>query len=117
MSRNLRAANESSMKASGGVGGPPLASEVGARLAYAHVAAELRDAPRMGAEDQIRAARVSLMRSHGPKYGPRADPGPADDVRCRPGAEKVPQMRGFSEEPTGGLEPPTPSLRVMCSTS
>jgi len=26
-------------------------------------------------------------------------------------------MRDLCEEPTGGLEPPTPSLRVMCSTS
>jgi integrase len=34
-----------------------------------------------------------------------------------PERAKAPHIRGFEEEPTGGLEPPTPSLRVMCSTS
>jgi hypothetical protein len=39
---------------------------------YAHVVAELRDAPRIGADAQIRAARSALLRNFiRPKYGPR----------------------------------------------
>jgi integrase len=58
---------------------------------YAHVVAELRDPPKLSAEEQIRAARVSVMRGpYGPNTGPRADSGPADDVRRRPRAAKSP---------------------------
>ena len=32
-------------------------------------------------------------------------------------ARKSPVLRGFCEEPTPGLEPGTPSLRVKCSTN
>jgi hypothetical protein len=75
---------------------------------YAHVVAELRDAPKLSAEEQIsrRAARAGRR-----KYGQRADSGPADDARYRPKREKAPHPRGFSEEPTGDSNPPTPSLR------
>ena len=32
-------------------------------------------------------------------------------------AHVIAELRGFPEEPTRGLEPRTPSLRVKCSTS
>jgi hypothetical protein len=37
--------------------------------------------------------------------------------RDRPQERQKPALAGFSLEPTGGLEPPTPSLRVKCSAS
>ncbi len=43
---------------------------------YAHVVAELRDAPKVTADEQIRDARRALAGdSYGPKYGPRAASG------------------------------------------
>jgi hypothetical protein len=36
--------------------------------------------------------------------------------RCRR-KRKPPRLRGLQEEPTAGLEPATPSLRVKCSTN
>ena len=80
--------------------------------------AELRDAPKLSAEEQIRAARRSLMRdSYGPSTADEPIPGRLAMFEIEPRQKEAPQMRGFGEEPTGGLEPPTPSLRVMCSTS
>ena len=85
---------------------------------YAHVVAELRDAPKVTADEQIRDARRALA---GDSYGPNTahEPIPGQLAMFEIGLEqqKAPQLRGFDEEPTGGLEPPTPSLRVMCSTS
>ena len=85
---------------------------------YAHVVAELRDAPKVTAEEQIRSARHALA---GESYGPNTphQPIPGQLAMFEIGSEqqKALHLRGFGEEPTGGLEPPTPSLRVMCSTS
>jgi integrase len=85
---------------------------------YAHVVAELRDAPKLGADEQIRAARRSLMSTEcGPNTAHEPIPGQMAMFELPSEQQKAPQMRGFGGEPTGGLEPPTPSLRVMCSTS
>jgi hypothetical protein len=85
---------------------------------YAHVVAELRDAPRIGADAQIRAARSALLRnSYGPNTAHEPIPGQLTIFDSPSEPQKAPQMRDLCEEPTGGLEPPTPSLRVMCSTS
>src|SRR4051812_4191986 len=44
---------------------------------------------------------------------------PAQSVPATEGARDEVGLpaQGLPAEPTGGLEPPTPSLRVMCSTS
>jgi hypothetical protein len=85
---------------------------------YAHVVAELRDAPKVGADEQIRSARRALARDqYGPNTAHEPIPGQLTMFELSSEQEKAPQTRGFSGEPTGGLEPPTPSLRVMCSTS
>ena len=85
---------------------------------YAHVVAELRDAPRISAEEQIRAARRGTGREpYGPYTAHETIPGQLTMFDLASEQEKAPHLRGFGEEPTGGLEPPTPSLRVMCSTS
>ena len=85
---------------------------------YAHVVAELRDAPKLSAGEQIRSAR---RERGGPQYGPNTAhepiPGQLTIFDALPEQQKAPHLRGFGGEPTGGLEPPTPSLRVMCSTS
>ena len=85
---------------------------------YAHVVAELRDAPKLSAEEQIRAARRGqTAEKYGPYTAHEAIPGQLTMFELGPERGKAPQTRGFGGEPTGGLEPPTPSLRVMCSTS
>src|SRR3954447_5869567 len=85
---------------------------------YAHVVAELRDAPRISAEEQIRAARGETGREpYGPYTAQETIPGQLTMFDFASEQEKAPHLQGFGEEPTGGLEPPTPSLRVMCSTS
>ena len=85
---------------------------------YAHVVAELRDAPKVGADEQIRAARRALAGAKCGAYTAHEPiPGQLTMFELSPEQQKAPQTRGFDEEPTGGLEPPTPSLRVMCSTS
>jgi integrase len=85
---------------------------------YAHVVAELRDAPKVGADEQIRAARRALAHDQcGPYTAHEPNPGQLTKFDLPSDDEKAPQKQGFLEEPTGGLEPPTPSLRVMCSTS
>ena len=85
---------------------------------YAHVVAELRDAPRLGADAQIRAARSAMLRNAcGPNTAHEPIPGQMTMFDLSSEPQKAPQVRDFWEEPTGGLEPPTPSLRVMCSTS
>jgi hypothetical protein len=78
----------------------------------------LSEAEESIAEEQIRSARHALA---GESYGPNTahEPIPGQLAMFEIGSEqqKAPHLRGFGEEPTGGLEPPTPSLRVMCSTS
>ena len=85
---------------------------------YAHVVAELRDAPKLSAEEQIRAARRGqAAEKYGPNTAHERIPGQLAMFELDPERGKAPEMRGFGGEPTGGFEPPTPSLRVMCSTS
>jgi hypothetical protein len=79
---------------------------------YAHVVAELRDAPKAGADEQIRIARRQCGGdSYGPNTAHEPIPGQLTMFDAGPEQQKVPQMRDFGGEPTGGLEPPTPSLR------
>ena len=79
--------------------------------------AELRDAPKLSAEAQIRAARRGqAAEKNGSDTAHEPIPGQLAMFELDPERGKAPQS-GFGEEPTGGLEPPTPSLRVMCSTS
>jgi hypothetical protein len=85
---------------------------------YADVVAELRDAPKLGADAQIRAARRALTEEKcGPNTAREPIPGPLAMFEIAAEQRKALQMQGLDREPTGGLEPPTPSLRVMCSTS
>jgi hypothetical protein len=73
---------------------------------YAHVVAELRDAPKLGAEDQIRAARVSVMRA---PYGPNAahEPVPGQLAMFELDAEqqKAPQRRALVKSRRGDSNP------------
>ena len=77
---------------------------------YGHVIDELEDAPRVSAEDAIRAAResscvtgVSRRRS---------------DEACRESRSgRIGAVSRFVGEPSAGLEPATPSLPWKCSTS
>jgi integrase len=81
---------------------------------YVHVIEELRGRERISASDEVRAARASIA------YGDVAQKLPADHDAGSPekiGASKKGSEQGFSEKPTPGLEPGTPSLRVKCSTS
>ena len=57
-------------------------------------------------------ARNSVARCHR-----RCHPGLAGALTSSNGSKKAPGLRGLSSEPTPGLEPGTPSLRVKCSTS
>jgi hypothetical protein len=67
---------------------------------YAHVFAELEDAEKRRAEDMIAEARATSVR-------------PAITTE----AEAEREEPASNVEPTPGLEPGTPSLRVKCSTS
>jgi integrase len=69
---------------------------------YGHVMRELREAPKTSATEAIYAARA-----RDPKR-------PPETTRAISGE---PEDRGAAGEPTAGLEPATPSLRVKCSTS
>jgi hypothetical protein len=69
---------------------------------YGHVIAELREAPKRSAAEQIYAARDS---------DPKTLPQPKN------GTSREPEDRVAEGEPTSGFEPLTPSLRVKCSTS
>jgi hypothetical protein len=77
---------------------------------YTHVMEELRGQPRGPGEELIRDARGQ----HGPQKAPEASM--AANPSERPDRKFSPQQE-LSSEPTRGLEPRTPSLRVMCSTS
>ena len=74
---------------------------------YGHVIEELAGVERRSAEDAIRDARNKVVPLRYPQH---VEP-------ISPRKRKTPSLRGFSEEPTPGLEPGTPSLRVKCSTS
>ena len=67
---------------------------------YGHVIDELEDAPRVAAEEAIRAA----CESRG--VGGRDDAAP----RCSRASENPLFAAGFCEKPSAGLEPATPSL-------
>jgi integrase len=74
---------------------------------YQHVIDELEGSRSVPAEDQIRRARLAIGRPDVPVLYP-------------PGSEALTiwdEMSRKSREPTRGLEPRTPSLRVKCSTS
>ena len=73
----------------------------------AHVVAELRDAPRLGAGAQIRAARTALLRN---SCGPRADPGPISHLRFALGTEKSPANAGLLRRADGGTRTPDPII-------
>jgi integrase len=74
---------------------------------YAHLFEELAGTERRSAEDEIRRVR-DATRSSRTRFVP-------EDASRRPTlGEKTPANR---EEPTPGIEPGTPSLRVKCSTS
>ena len=77
---------------------------------YAHLFDELDGADHRPAEDQIRTARLATMSPEVSVLCPR----PGHDLT--PETEK-PRFSGAFREPTPGLEPGTPSLRVKCSTS
>jgi hypothetical protein len=73
---------------------------------------------------RTRPRRALPPRAHGrgARVGGRARRGSRRDraVTCQsliPRNDETAINTGVSREPTGGLEPPTPSLRVMCSTS
>jgi hypothetical protein len=74
---------------------------------YAHLFDELEGAERTSAEGVIRAARAQIM-------------SPDVSVLCQrsedPGTPRAENPCKFPE-PTPGLEPGTPSLRVKCSAS
>jgi hypothetical protein len=72
---------------------------------YAHLFEELEGAERHSAEDEIRRAKRLVRRT---RFVPETV-----DSSSAP-SEKSPANPG---EPTPGLEPGTPSLRVKCSTS
>jgi integrase len=104
---DLRHAFASLMLHEGRVGIVDLASQLGhsptmTLNTYGHVIAELREAPKRSAADQINAARTK-----DPKTTPPT----------RNATSREPEDRATPTEPTPGLEPGTPSLRVKCSTS
>jgi integrase len=74
---------------------------------YAHLFAELEGAEHTSAEHLIRAARGKLASHDVSVLCPRRDDPISADA----------ENAWKSEEPTPGLEPGTPSLRVKCSTS
>ena len=108
-----------------------LAEEMGHGLqvlaeTYAHVIADLRGVGPIDPDALIDAARRR------PKNAPTEDatadhaaPTDREDTESsRRAVQPAPQKRPKNSsdpakppKPTGGLEPPTPSLRVMCSTS
>jgi integrase len=77
---------------------------------YAHLFDEDDGADHRPADDQIRAARLAIVSPEVSVLCPRPGHDPS------PGKEK-PRISGAFSEPTPGLEPGTPSLRVKCSTS
>jgi integrase len=104
---DLRHSFASLMLHEGRVGIVDLASQLGhsptmTLNTYGHVIAELREAPKRSAADQINAAR---------NRDPTTPP-PTKNATSR-----NPEDREKEGEPTSGFEPLTPSLRVKCSTS
>jgi hypothetical protein len=76
-------------------------------LSYARIFEGNDPARRTSAEQAMQAARRSEGR---PMDVIRGETNACDQATRR----KTP---AYDTKPTGGLEPPTPSLRVMCSTS
>jgi integrase len=74
---------------------------------YAHLFDEFEHG-RRSAEDEIRRARQPARRTRRTRFVPETQ------LELFPDQKESPANR---EEPTPGLEPGTPSLRVMCSTS
>jgi hypothetical protein len=75
---------------------------------YAHLFDEAASAERISAEDEIRRARQLVRGERRTRFVPDQPMALTlweDESRANPG------------EPTPGLEPGTPSLRVKCSTS
>jgi hypothetical protein len=73
---------------------------------YAHVVAELRNAPRMGAEGQIRVARVSVMRSpYGPNTAHEPIPGQLTMFDVAPEQAKAPQCEALVKSRRGDSNP------------
>ena len=104
---DLRHSFASLMLHEGRVGIVDLASQLGhsptmTLNTYGHVIAELREAP-------MQSAVEAIMRFRG--SAPKTPPQRATR------APKTPEDRTAEGEPTPGLEPGTPSLRVKCSTS
>jgi Phage integrase family len=81
---------------------------------YAHVMAELSAAEKVSAEEQIRRARSASPAHRGPNTAHERQLTFDEVLSVK---AEAPQSGVSSGEPTGGLEPPTPSLRVKCSTS
>ena len=75
---------------------------------YAHLFDEAAGAKRISAEDEIRRARQLVRRERRTRFVPESPSKPVGQ------SDKEPANPG---EPTPGLEPGTPSLRVKCSTS
>jgi integrase len=75
---------------------------------YAHLFDEAAGVDHEPAEDQIRRARHVVREERRTRFVPE------EPTALRLWYEKSPGNRG---EPTPGLEPGTPSLRVKCSTS
>ena len=70
---------------------------------YAHVMADLDGADDRSADAVIAAARTSVVRVSYARV-------PEKEVSDDDSNTKAPHLQGFREEPSGGLEPPTPSL-------
>jgi integrase len=104
---DLRHSFASLMLHEGRVGIVDLASQLGhsptmTLNTYGHVIAELREAPKRSAAEQINAARAT---------------DPTKTPPTKNATSQEPEDRAVKGEPTPGLEPGTPSLRVKCSTS
>jgi len=75
---------------------------------YAHLFDEAAGAERVSAEDEIRRARRLVRRERRTRFVPEIASKPSGQSEEEPANPR---------EPTPGLEPGTPSLRVKCSTS
>jgi hypothetical protein len=92
---------------------------------YAHLIAEMAGQPSLPAEQAIRDARTGSGRprsARGPRGREEGQRAPGRPHKA-PGKRKPPLLppqkglvAGSAAEPSGGLEPPTPSLPWKCST-
>jgi hypothetical protein len=91
-----------------------IAREVGCSVVmldrhYAGVLAEWDGVQRPAAE-QVAAAHAEVLENRVPEVCPGRSRNLPDDSSAN---GKTPPERGFPEEPSGGLEPPTPSLPFL----